>query len=107
MKPFFSKLSLRISMILIILTLVTAGLSAADIIGTGFGATQEEALRNSRADCISSISVNIIYAQTFSTTEKNGVVSNEMSADNYTFASMELIGKKEKVEKVNYRHPKG
>ena len=100
MKLSSSKLPLRISMLLIILTLVTAGLSAADIIGTGFGETQEEALRNSRADCISSISVNIIYAQTFSTTEKNGAVSNEMSADNYTFASMELIGKKEKVEKV-------
>lgn len=100
LKPLSSKFSLRISMIFIILTLVTAGLSAADIIGKGYGETEEEALRNSRADCISSISVNIIYAQTFTTTEKDGAVSNEMATDNYTFASMELIGKKEKVEKV-------
>lgn len=100
MKPLFSKLPLRISMILIILTLITAGLSAADIIGTGYGETEEEALRNSRADCISSISVNIISIQTFTTTEKDGNVRNEMSADNYTFATMELIGKQEKVERV-------
>lgn len=85
---------------ILIMIFVTAGLSAADIIGTGFGETQEEALKNSRADCISNISISIIYAQTFTTTEKNGDVSNEMSADNYTFASMELISKQEKVEKV-------
>lgn len=97
MPDFLKKTSV---IILLLLPVILIPLHASNIKGTGTGKTEAEALQNSRADCIQNISVSVISAQDFITASKDGVISNDMTAQTYQYATMELIGKQESVKLV-------
>lgn len=79
-------------------------LSAKAITGTGTGATRDEAIENSRRECISLISFDFTSSQIFSTREDGTSEKRSMEITNHQYMTVELIGAETDVQFRNGKY---
>lgn len=82
----------------IVISILMLSLSAKAITGTGTGKTREEAIENSRRDCISLISFDFTSSQIVSTTDDGEKEKKSMEITSHQYMTVELIGAETTVQ---------